>query len=74
MFKNNFLKTLIVLVVLISSFSYNQVPACMDSLITNPFLKFSMIISPSSIIIIGQGSYVWAIARSKSTMFGPFPD
>jgi isoleucyl-tRNA synthetase len=42
MLKNNF-KTLMVLIVLISSFSNYTVPGCMDSLITNPFVKLSLI-------------------------------
>ena len=43
MLKNNFLKTLMVLVVLMSSFSSSYVPSCMESLITNPFIKLSLI-------------------------------
>ena len=43
MFKNNFLKTLMVIVVLMSSFSNSYVPGCMDTLITNPFVKLSII-------------------------------
>jgi len=43
MLKNNFLKTLMVLVVLMSSFSSSYVPSCMDSFITNPFVKLSLI-------------------------------
>ena len=43
MLKNNFLKTLMVIVVLMSSFSSSYVPSCMESLITNPFIKLSLI-------------------------------
>ena len=43
MLKNNFLKTLMVIVVLMTSFSNYAVPSCMDSLITNPFIKLSLI-------------------------------
>ena len=43
MLKNNFFKTLMVLVVLISSFSNKNVSGCMESLITNPFIKLSLI-------------------------------
>lgn len=43
MFKNKFLQTFMVVVVLISSFGNSEIPSCMDSLITNPFIKLSLL-------------------------------
>ena len=43
MLKNKFLQTFMVVIVLMSSFSNSNVPSCMDSLITNPFIKLSLI-------------------------------
>merc|ERR1712227_732039 len=43
MFKNKIFSSLMFLVVLMTSFSNYNVPLCMDTLITNPFIKLSLI-------------------------------
>jgi hypothetical protein len=43
MFKNKTFSSLMVLVVLMTSFSNYNVPSCMDTLVTNPFIKLSLI-------------------------------
>ena len=43
MINNKFLQILIVALVLMSSFGNSNIPSCMDSLITNPFVKLSLI-------------------------------
>lgn len=43
MLNNKFLQILMIVVVLMSSFSNLEMPSCMDSLITNPFVKLSLI-------------------------------
>ena len=43
MLNNRFVQILMVVVVLMSSFGSPEIPSCMDSLITNPFVKLSLI-------------------------------
>lgn len=43
MLKNKTFSSLMVLVVLMTSFSNYNVPSCMDTLVTNPFIKLSLI-------------------------------
>lgn len=43
MLNNKFVQIFMVVVVLMSSFGNSEIPSCMDSLITNPFVKLSLI-------------------------------
>ena len=43
MLNSKFVKILMVVVVVMSSFGNQEMPSCMDSLITNPFVKLSLI-------------------------------